>query len=319
MLSGLSRGDEVIMPSWTFTSTANAFVLRGCVPVFVDVSPTTLTLDLAAAERAITKATRAIVSVNYGGSGPDMAGLRAICDRHGLILVEDAAQAIGAKHQGIHYGTFGRFGCLSFHSSKNIVAGEGGALLVNDPNDAVKAEIFREKGTDRSRFLRGEVDKYSWCDFGSSFLLPEIAAAMLGVQLRAVREITEARVAVWLRYHESLAELVAAGDIRVPQPSASDSGNGHIYWVMCRDSQSREALRAHLATEGICAVTHYVPLHSAPAGRRFGRVAGNMAVTDDAGATLLRLPLWAGMQDADTNMVIDAVKGFFRSRRRQST
>lgn len=314
LLADIQAGDEVIMPSWTFSSTANAFVLRAAVPVFVDVSPDTLTIDLGAVEAAITPRTRAVVAVNYAGFGPDMPALVALCRRHGLLLVEDAAQAAGARRDGIHYGTFGDFGCLSFHGTKNIVAGEGGALLLSDDALAGRAEILREKGTDRSRFLRGEVDKYTWREFGSSFLPSEFAAAVLCAQLESEPAINDARRAVWKRYQQGLLPLAGEGHIRLASPHPADSGNGHIYWLLCRDIDTREALRHALAAAGIQSITHYVPLHSAPAGIHFGRTAGSLQVTDAAADTLLRLPIWAGMPAAMVDDVIAAVTGFFRQR-----
>lgn len=311
LLAEIRPGDEVIMPSWTFSSTANAVVLRSAIPVFVDVSPETLTLDLMAVAAAITPRTRAVIVVNYAGFGPDMAALIALCRKHGLLLIEDAAQAAGARRDGVHYGAFGDFGCLSFHGTKNIVAGEGGALLLADDALAERAEILREKGTDRSRFLRGEVDKYTWREFGSSFLPSEFAAAVLCAQLESETLINDSRRAVWLRYQQGLAPLAQEGHIRLAHPDPADSGNGHIYWLLCRDATAREALRKSLATAGIQAITHYVPLHSAPAGIQYGRTSGEMVVTDMVADTLLRLPIWPEMPDAMIDDVITAVFAFF--------
>ncbi len=312
LLADIRQGDEVIMPSWTFASTANAFVLRHAIPVFVDVCPATLTLDLKAVESAMTSRTRAVVAVNYAGFGPDMETLVAMCQQHALVLIEDAAQAAGACRNGVHYGTFGQFGCLSFHGTKNIVAGEAGALLLNDKALALRAEIVREKGTDRSRFLRGEVDKYTWRECGSSYLPSEFAAAILCAQLESEQTINDKRRTIWQRYQNGLSELARQGCIRIAQPDSSDTGNGHIYWLMCEDLVTRQTLLRNLAAVGIQAVTHYIPLHDSPAGIRFGRSSGRMKVTDDAANTLVRLPIWPDMSPEQTDDVIQTVIDFFR-------
>lgn len=312
LLADIRQGDEIIMPSWTFASTANAFVLRHAVPVFVDVCEETLTLDLEQVQHAMTSRTRAVVAVNYAGFGPDMQALQALCRDHRLVLIEDAAQGIGAFRNGRHYGTFGDFGCLSFHGTKNIVAGEGGALLLDDAALALRAEVLREKGTDRSRFLRGEVDKYTWRECGSSYLPSEFAAAVLAAQLESAGTITEGRRAVWSRYRAGFSDLLSKGRIRIAQPDPTDTGNGHIFWLLCRDASERAALNSHLASAGIYAITHYVPLHSAPAGIRFGRAQGNLPVTNTAASTLLRLPIWASMPTEQIDDVINAVHDFYR-------
>ncbi|MCD6059714.1 MAG: TDP-4-keto-6-deoxy-D-glucose transaminase [Moraxellaceae bacterium] len=319
LLADLRAGDEVIMPSWTFSSTANAFVLRQATPVFVDVSPETLTLDLGAVERAITPRTRGVVVVNYAGFGPDMQALDALCRAYGLILFEDAAQAVGATQSGRHYGTFGKLGCYSFHGTKNIVAGEAGALLTDDAELALRAEILREKGTDRSLFLRGEVDKYTWRECGSSYLPSEFAAAVLMAQLEAEPHINGRRRHIWQRYQAGLAGLARAGQLALAAPLPQDSGNGHIFWLQCRDAETLGALRGHLLEAGINAVTHYVPLHSAPAGQRYGRTVGPLDVTDRAAETLLRLPVWADMPDEAVDTVLEAVSDFFASPVRPQT
>lgn len=311
LLLDAEPGQEVIMPSWTFSSTANAFCLRGLVPVFVDVTPDTLTLDIAAVRAACNERTCAIVVVNYGGFGPDMAAFVALAREKNIALIEDAAQAAGARRDGRHYGTFGSMGCLSFHGTKNIVSGEGGALMLANDELIDRAEVLREKGTDRSRFLRGETDKYTWRDLGSSYLPPEPAAALLTAQLRRESEINGARRRIWARYQSAMAPLAASGRIRLAQPSVADSGNGHIFWMICDSPAARDALRRHLGERGIQTATHYVPLHDSPAGVRFGRSSGAYPVTQMAADRLLRLPMWADLTAAQVDEVVDAVLGYF--------
>ena len=307
LLSGVGPGDEVVMPSFTFSSTANAFVLRGATPVFVDVDPDTMNLDPARAADAITDRTRVIVAVHYGGIGCDMAALGEICRQHGLMLVEDAAQCIGATLDGRALGTIGDLGTLSFHETKNVSCGEGGALLVNDARWAQRAEILQEKGTDRQRFVRGEVDKYTWVDVGSSFLMSDVTAALLAEQLERVAEITAARLAIWDAYHAALAPLERAGVLRRPVVPPGAGHNAHLYRIMLADRRSRDAVIAALAGDDIAAYFHYVPLHSAPAGRRFARAHGPLDVTDAAADRLLRLPLWVGMTPDDVARVAQGV------------
>jgi dTDP-4-amino-4,6-dideoxygalactose transaminase len=307
LLAGVGPGDEVVLPSFTFASTANAFVLRGATPVFVDVDPDTLNIDPQRAADAITARTRVVVAVHYGGVGCDMAALAGLCRGHGLVLVEDAAQGIGAALDGRALGAIGDLGTLSFHETKNISCGEGGALLVNDPRFAERAEILQEKGTNRQRFARGEVDHYTWVDVGSSFLMSDVTAALLAEQLERVGEITAARLAIWDAYHAAFAALEQAGVVRRPVVPPGARHNAHLYRIMLGDRATRERVIAALAASGIAAYFHYVPLHSAPAGRRFGRAHGPLDVTDAAAERLLRLPLWVGMTPDDVARVAQGV------------
>lgn len=295
LLAGIGPGDEVIMPSYTFSSTANAFVLRGGVPVFVDIRPDTLNLDESLVEAAVTPRTRAIVAVHYAGVACDMDALARIAAAHGLLLIEDAAQATLSSWHGRPLGTIGQLGCLSFHETKNIVCGEGGALLVNDPALLARAEILREKGTDRSRFFRGEVDRYTWCDVGSSYVPGELTAAFLMPQLEDARRITDERLRLWAHYHATLAPLEQAGRLRRPVLPPAVRHNAHMYQVLLPRAAQRPAVIRRMRELGASPVFHYVPLHSSPAGRRFGRAHGELPVTDDIAERLLRLPLWVGI------------------------
>ncbi|WP_246048676.1 dTDP-4-amino-4,6-dideoxygalactose transaminase [Arenimonas terrae] len=296
LLLDLQPGDEVIMPSFTFVSTANAFVLRGAVPVFVDIRADTLNLDENLVEAAITPRTRAICVVHYAGVACEMDAIMAIAGRHGLQVVEDAAQAIMSSYRGRPLGTIGQYGALSFHETKNIVCGEGGALLCRDAESADRAEIIREKGTNRSRFFRGQVDKYTWVDVGSSFLPGEISAAFLCAQMEAAEEITAGRLALWDRYHAWAAPHEAAGRVRRPIVPAHCVHNAHMYYLLMPDLAARQRFIATLREHGVGAVFHYVPLHSSPAGQRFGRSHGALDVTDATGDRLVRLPLWLGLE-----------------------
>ena len=295
MLAGIGPGDEVIMPSYTFVSTANAFVLRGAVPVFVDIRADTCNLDETLVEAAITDRTRAIVAVHYAGVACAMDALKEIARRHQLLLIEDAAQGVMARYKGQALGAIGDFGTYSFHETKNVTCGEGGALLVKAPDAAQRAEIIREKGTNRSQFFRGQVDKYTWVDVGSSYLPGELVAAFLWAQLQEAETITAARLAIWARYHALLAPLEAAGLLRRPVVPADCEHNAHMYYVVLAPHIDRQQVLAGLRAAGVNAVFHYVPLHSSPAGRQFGRVHGSLAVTDRVGEQLLRLPLWIGL------------------------
>ncbi len=315
ILAGVGPGDEVIMPSYTFVSTANAFALRGATPVFVDVEPETMNIDPEAVAAAIGPATKAIAPVHYAGVGCEMDRLCALAADHGLFVVEDAAQGLLASRGGRALGSFGELGALSFHETKNVTCGEGGALIVNDPELFERAEIIREKGTDRSRFFRGQVDKYTWVDIGSSYALSELAAAFLKSQLDAAERLTARRLAIWERYHAAFRQLEADGQVRRPTIPADCVHNAHMYYLLIAGRAEREALIAHLKREGIAAVFHYVPLHSSPAGIRYGRTPRPLPVTDAAGERLLRLPLWAEMDDAETTRVIDSVLGFFEAGR----
>lgn len=289
------------MPSYTFTSTANAFVLRGGVPVFVDIRPDTLNIDETLIEAAITERTRAIVAVHYAGVSCDMNAICRIAQAHDLLVIEDAAQAVMSSFESRPLGSIGHLGCLSFHETKNIICGEGGALLVNDPRFAERAEILREKGTNRSQFFRGEVDKYTWCDVGSSYVPGELVAAFLAPQLEAAREITQRRLDLWLAYHEHFSRHESAGRLRRPVVPRHATHNAHMYYVLLPRASDRAVVIQRMREHGASPTFHYVPLHSSAAGRRFGRAHGELPVTEDVSVRLLRLPLWIGV-DADAVM-----------------
>lgn len=313
ILCDIQPGDEVIMPSYTFVSTANAFVLRGGVPVFVDIRPDTLNLDEKLIEVAITPKTRAIVPVHYAGVACEMDAIMAIARRHNLLVVEDAAQAVQAEYKGRRPGAIGDLGCLSFHETKNVISGEGGALLINNPDLIERAEIIREKGTNRSKFFRGEVDKYTWVDIGSSFLPSELIGAFLWAQLQHAGEISNRRRQLCALYHNALQDLADAGLLQLPQPEPeSVAGNGHMFYLFTRTAAERGALLAHLKTAGVHAVFHYVPLHSSPAGRKFGRTAGALPVTEDLAERLVRLPLFFNLEDAAARDIAGHVRSFFK-------
>ena len=304
LLLYIKPGDEVIMPSYTFVSTANAFVLRGGVPVFVDIRQDTLNLDERLIEAAITPRTKAIVPVHYAGVACEMDTIMQIARRHGLKVVEDAAQGVMSNYKGRALGSIGDLGAFSFHETKNLISGEGGALLVNDPQLALRAEIIREKGTDRSRFFRGEVDKYTWQEVGSSFLPGELIAAFLWAQLEEAQAITNLRLASWERYHAALAPLEAQGVLRRPVIPESCQHNAHMYYVLLAPEINRQAVLSELKRNEIHSVFHYVPLHSSPAGQRYGRVHGVMDVTNRQSECLLRLPLWVGLTEAQQAKVV---------------
>ncbi|CAK13219.1 dTDP-4-amino-4,6-dideoxygalactose transaminase [Pseudomonas entomophila] len=307
LLLDLQPGDEVIMPSYTFVSTANAFVLRGAIPVFVDIREDTLNLDETLIEAAITPRTKAIAVVHYAGVSCEMDTIMAIARKHGLRVVEDAAQGVMSTYKGRALGSIGDLGAFSFHETKNVISGEGGALLVNDPELVLRAEIIREKGTDRSRFFRGQVDKYTWQEVGSSFLPGELIAAFLWAQLQEARGITDRRLALWDRYHDTLAELEAQGLLRRPIVPADCQHNAHMYHVLLAPEVDRQAVIKALRAEEIYAVFHYVPLHSSPAGERYGRVHGSMQLTDSLSERLVRLPLWCGLKPAQQDRVVDSL------------
>lgn len=305
LLLDIQPGDEVIMPSYTFVSTANAFVLRGAVPVFVDVREDTLNLDERLIEAAITPRTKAIVPVHYAGVACEMDTIMEIARRHGLKVVEDAAQGVMSTYKGRALGSIGDLGAYSFHETKNVISGEGGALLVNDPELTLRAEIIREKGTDRSRFFRGEVDKYTWQEVGSSFLPGELTAAFLWAQLQEAHSITGQRLQAWERYHALLEPLEASGVLRRPIVPADCIHNAHMYYVLLADGGGRQRVLDKLKSNGINAVFHYVPLHSSPAGQRYGRVHGSMQMTDRQSECLIRLPLWVGITPEQQNRVVE--------------
>jgi dTDP-4-amino-4,6-dideoxygalactose transaminase len=321
LLTEVGPGDEVIMPSFTFVSTANAFALRGARPVFVDVRPDTLNLDESKVEAAITDRTRAIVPVHYAGVACEMDTLCAVAARHTLFIVEDAAQGVMATYKGRPLGSIGHAAALSFHETKNVTAGEGGALIVNAPEWTERAEVLWEKGTNRTQFARGEVDKYSWIDLGSSYLPSEISAAFLWAQFEHATAITEKRLALWRRYHEVLAPFEEDGLLRRPIVPDDCAHNAHMYYVLVAEPSQRARLLSTLDEHGINAVSHYVPLHTAPAGRRFGRVSGSLEVTERVAAQLVRLPLWFDMTEGNISAVIDAIAAWAASTpaRRQKT
>jgi dTDP-4-amino-4,6-dideoxygalactose transaminase len=295
LLLDVQAGDEVIMPSFTFVSTANAFVLRGATPVFVDVRPDTLNLDERLVEAAITPRTRAIVTVHYAGVASEMDALVDIARRHDLTIIEDAAQGVMSTYRGRPLGSIGHLAAISFHETKNVISGEGGALVINNPAFVERAEILWEKGTNRTRFFRGQVDKYTWVDIGSSFLPGELTAAFLWAQLEHAEDLTRQRLRLWQRYDDAAAAL-ASCELRRPTVPSECGHNAHMYYVLLPGSIPRGEVLNELNRRGINAVFHYVPLHSAPAGRRFGRVGSSMAVTDDLSERLIRLPLWVGME-----------------------
>ncbi len=307
LLLDIEPGDEIIMPSYTFVSTANAFVLRGGVPVFVDIREDTLNLDERLIEAAITPRTKVIVPVHYAGVACAMDTIMDIARRHGLKVVEDAAQGVMSSYKGRALGSIGDLGAFSFHETKNVISGEGGALLVNDSELALRAEIIREKGTDRSRFFRGEVDKYTWQEVGSSFLPGELIAAFLWAQLEEAQAITAQRMTSWRHYHAALASLEAKGVLRRPVIPEDCEHNAHMYYVLLAPEVDRQTVLSELKHNGIYSVFHYVPLHSSPAGQRYGRVHGAMEVTNKQSECLVRLPLWVGLTEAQQDRVVDVL------------
>jgi dTDP-4-amino-4,6-dideoxygalactose transaminase len=314
ILADLAPGDEVILPSYTFVSTANAFVLRGAVPVFVDLRPDTLNLDERMIEAAVTARTRAVVPVHYAGVGCDMHSILGIAERHDLLVIEDAAQGIMSTYRDRPLGTLGHLGAYSFHETKNIIAGEGGALIVNDRAMAARAEIIREKGTNRSQFFRGQVDKYTWVDVGSSYLPGEMVAAYLAAQLEQADAITSGRLTLWNRYHDAFEALEREGLLQRPVIPADCRHNAHMYYLLLRDLDERTAFIDYMTEHGIQCVFHYVPLHASPFGRHVGRADGTLPVTDDVANRLVRLPLWVGLE-MHLDRIIDSTWQFFRTRR----
>ncbi|MBI4921078.1 MAG: dTDP-4-amino-4,6-dideoxygalactose transaminase [Devosia nanyangense] len=307
LLLEIEPGDEIILPSFTFVSTANAFVLRGGVPVFVDIRPDTLNIDESLIEAAITPKTRAIVPVHYAGVACEMDTVLEIARRHGLMVVEDAAQGVMSTYKGRALGSIGDYGAYSFHETKNLISGEGGALLVNRPDMVEAAEICREKGTDRSRFFRGEIDKYTWQAIGSSFLPGEMVAAFLWAQLEEADALTAQRLAAWRRYRELIEPMEHAGAVRRPIVPPDREHNGHMFYVLLERDVDRQAVLGWMKAEGIGAVFHYVPLHSSSAGMRYGRSHGSCAVTDDLSARIIRLPLWIGISPDQQQRVVDVL------------
>lgn len=312
LLCGIEPGDEVILPSFTFSSTATAFVLAGAKLVFVDVRPDTMNIDETKIEAAISGKTRAICVMHYAGVACEMDTIMDIAARHGLKVVEDAAQGVMSTYKGRALGTIGDFGCYSFHETKNYSMGEGGALLVRDAAYNEKAEILREKGTDRAKFFRGQVDKYTWVDYGSSYLPSELNAAYLWGQLEAADRINNDRLASWNSYYEAFqAPLAQRGLIELPAIPDGCVHNAHMFWVKCRDLEERTRFIGFLRENGVMAVFHYIPLHSAPAGMRFGRFEGVDKYTTKESERLVRLPLYYGLTPQDREKVIDTVKHFF--------
>ncbi len=316
ILADIKPGDEVIMPSYTFVSTANAFVLRGGVPVFVDIRPDTLNIDETLIEAAITSRTKAIVPVHYAGVACEMDTIMDIARCHDLLVIEDAAQGVMSTYKGKALGAIGHLGTLSFHETKNIISGEGGALLINDPRLAERAEIIREKGTNRSSFFRGQVDKYTWVDIGSSYLPGEIIAAFLCAQMEEADNITEQRLALWSHYHEALAPLESAGRLRRPVIPETCRHNAHMYYILLDSLETRTALMAKLKKQGVNSVFHYVPLHSSPAGLKYGRVhgGGGMTHTENLSDRLLRLPLYVGLSE-EIDIILAVCINYFMGKR----
>jgi dTDP-4-amino-4,6-dideoxygalactose transaminase len=309
-LLDLGPGDEVIVPSFTFPTTASSVVMTGATPVFVDIDPATGNLDIAAAEAALTGHTRAVYVVHYGGVAPDMDRLAAMAKRAGIQIVEDNAHGLGARWGGRACGSFGTLAAQSFHATKNVQCGEGGALLINDPSLRARAEVLREKGTDRSRFLRGEVDKYSWIDRGSSYLPSELTVAVLTAQLEAFDTIQSLRHTIWNAYAQTLTTWSARIGAELMSPPENTEHPAHVFYLLAPDAGSRTAMLDHLRAAGIGATFHYIPLHSSLAGQRFGRTPNPCPATDDFAARIVRLPLSPGMTQAETDRVITAVHDF---------
>ena len=311
ILADIGPGDEVIMPSFTFVSTANAFALRGAAIRFVDIRPDTYNLDERLLEAAITPRTKAVVPVHYAGVGCAMDEILAIAEHHGCLVIEDAAQGVNSSYRGRWLGTLGALGCYSFHETKNFISGEGGALVINDERFIERAEIIREKGTNRSRFFRGQVDKYTWVDIGSSYLPSEIVAAFLYAQLEGADEITTKRLTVHARYAAGLAPLVESGRIEVPRIPADRVHNGHMFCLLARNLDERTRLIAHLRAIQMHAVFHYIPLHLSPMGQRFDAGSGLLPVTESVADRLVRLPCYFELGAPDQDRVIAAVRSFY--------
>jgi dTDP-4-amino-4,6-dideoxygalactose transaminase len=307
LLLEIESGDEVIMPSFNFVSAANAVVLRGGTPVFIDIRPDTLNVNEAVLDEAVTSRTKAVIPVHYAGVPCEMDEICRIAQRHGLKVVEDAAQALGSTYRERPAGNLGDFAALSFHETKNLTSGEGGALLVNDPRSVQRAEVLRDKGTDRSRFFRGEVDKYSWVDLGSSYGLSELSAAFLWAQLEAAETLNAARLRAWWLYHEALEWLEEDGLVRRPLIPDHVGHNAHIYFVLLSGLDERTRVLQELNDRGVSAVFHYAPLHSSTGGRRYGRVHGSLATTEDVADRLVRLPLWDRIGERQIAQVVEAL------------
>ena len=312
LLLNIQPGDEVIMPSFTFVSTADAFVLRGAKIVFVDIRPDTMNIDETLIEQAITEKTKAIVPVHYAGVSCEMDAIMDIAKRHNLAVVEDAAQGVMAEYKGRALGTMGNFGCYSFHETKNYSMGEGGALLINNADDIENAEIIREKGTDRSRFLRGQVDKYTWVNYGSSYLPSDMNAAFLLAQLEQADKINDDRLASWQRYYDGLSDLQKQGKIVLPFVPEECKHNAHMFYIKTGNLDERTRLISYLKENDIGAVFHYVPLHSAPAGKKYGVFCGEDKYTTSESDKLVRLPMYYGLTKDDTDYIIEKVYAFYK-------
>ncbi len=312
LLSRVGAGDEVICPSYTFVTTASTFALRGATPVFCDIRPDTLNMDEDALESLITPKTKVIIPVHYAGVSAEMDKICAIARKHGLFVVEDAAQAVGSRYKGKACGTFGNLGCYSFHETKNISCGEGGAILINDPSLIEQAEIIREKGTNRSKFFRGQVDKYTWVELGSSYLPGDMVAAYLYPQLQKIDEINGRRKKLWQRYHDAFEEAERAGALRRPYIPAHCEHNAHMYYLLFNDLETRTRFIERMKARGILCVFHYLPLHSSPAGRKYGRAEGELPVTDKISDTLVRLPLFYGLEESAQDFVIETALEFIK-------
>ena len=307
ILADIQPGDEVIMPSYTFVSTANAFVLRGGVPVFVDIRPDTLNIDETKIEAAITPRTKAIAPVHYAGVACEMDAIMDIARRYNLLVIEDAAQGIMSTYKGRPLGSIGHMAALSFHETKNIISGEGGALLINDPRFVERAEMIREKGTNRSQFFRGQVDKYTWVDVGSSYLPGEVIAAFLWAQMEEADAINKRRLDIWSNYHRWFASLEKAGKVQRPTVPRECVHNAHMYYLLLPSLEKRTNLISRLRDKGINTVFHYIPLHSSPRGKTVGRAAGDMTNTDNTGDRLVRLPMWLGLEDQLADVIAEVV------------
>lgn len=313
ILADIQPGDEVIMPSYTFVSTANAFVLRGAVPVFVDIRPDTLNIDESKIEAAITSKTKAIVPVHYAGVSCEMDRIMEIAVQYGLLVIEDAAQGLMSAYKDKPLGSIGHLAAVSFHETKNVISGEGGALLINDPNLMDRAEIVWEKGTNRRQFFQGKVDKYTWVDVGSSYLPSEINAAFLWAQLESSAFITKRRIDIWQNYHEAFSLLETEGKLRRPIVPDTCQHNAHIYYLLLSDCQQRNALIENLKQLGLHTLFHYIPLHSSPGGQQFTRTNGELSVTDDVAGCLVRLPMYFSLTQQEIDTVIKGVKLYFSS------
>ena len=312
LLADVKPGDEVIMPSYTFVSTADAFVLRGATPVFVDIRPDTMNIDEKKIEAAITDKTVGIVPVHYAGVACEMDTIMDVAKRHNLWVIEDAAQGIMSTYKGKALGTFGEFGCFSFHETKNYSMGEGGAILIRDEEKIEDAEILREKGTNRSKFFRGQIDKYTWVNQGSSYLPSDMNAAYLWAQLEMAEKINDYRLSIWEQYWRELTPLAEAGKIELPTVPKDCVHNAHMFYIKAKDIEERSALIGHMKEKGVLTVFHYIPLHTAPAGLKFGRFHGEDKYTTKESERLVRLPLYFGLKKEEVSYICDKVREFYR-------